>query len=70
MFNKFRIFINLRISVHLKELNKDKGGNFAEVYYLDCICNNELCNGLSSVEIFTTFRLWLNLSCKNKVHAR
>lgn len=27
MFNKFRIFINLRISVHLKELNKEKGGN-------------------------------------------
>lgn len=25
MFNKFRIFINLRISVHLEELNKDKG---------------------------------------------
>lgn len=32
MFNKFCIFINLRISVHLKELNKEKGGNFAEVY--------------------------------------
>lgn len=31
MFNKFRIFINLRIYVHLKELNKDKGENFAEV---------------------------------------
>lgn len=31
MFNKFRIFIHLIISVHLKEQNKDKGENFAEV---------------------------------------
>lgn len=31
MFNKFCIFINFRIFVYFKELNKEKGGNFVEV---------------------------------------
>lgn len=78
MKNKFTIVYNFffRVSVQLKELNKDKKDTIwcicwmSKKKQLDFICNNELSNDLASGEIYTVSRLWLNSPCKNNQQSK